>query len=762
MNVLKRSLCLLLSICLLCSVPATVSAKEPKERSGGIIVDEDASKDLVLYGDAFRQDDGVVELTALSTWESGSVWYGKQIAAAKGFTTRFDYWAGGGRDDSYGGADGIVLTFAESTGLGSEGEYMGFVPGSYGVELDSYYQNPGDPNGKHIAIIHNEVSNHLTYTLDDRVDDSQWHTLEVEYKSNKLTVFLDDVQVLVQENVELPEQVYLGISAATGSGINQHLIKEFYMEGIVSEGDSFVEDADPIIIIPGIMGSRLFTSDKVFDDSTRVWDPPTDSWGDKWNVHKLNEKLESGNTLYVRPCENQNDMDSGTVAAYGREYGAQDTYKKLVDGICDAYPEREVYVFSYDWRKSNAANAKKLADVIKGLGDEKVDLVCHSMGGLVASSYYKQYGSDKVDKVITCGTPYEGAPKLINSVQNWDVLGEGAVGSEEDWLDNALGIWGGMTKKLKASFSGVAQLTPTKNYVSEIPMQKDSLAPFGWADYDLEYDKYVKICEKIFGETNYTNAKDFQESLHDSTGYNALLNYDKSYFLLGVNQKTITSIKFQLTNDIDERLYESDLDYDTKGDGTVPYLSSSIMEKIENLPEGRWITKSVDHTGTVKNSNCIEWVKDILQYGVSVKEKDEIENKPYIVVRIACPVDVTLTSGNQTLTSDSEQLSSSASFGRMDILGENDEIKMLCIDAEEDYNIQMNGTDEGTMDYSIRFFDGEGELYDERIFDEVPLTEETVIHTEVVPEEEIVMEVDTDGDGTVEETWTAKEAEWIT
>jgi len=531
--------------------------------------------------------------------------------------------------------------------------------------------------------------------------------------------------------------------------------------GYICEWDD-TEDTDPIIIIPGLMGSRLFTSNTVFDDTTLVWDPPKAGIGDYWDLHNLNEKLDYGNTLYVRPCENQNE-ESGTVATYGREYGALNTYKKLVDGICDAYPDREVYVFSYDWRKSNAVNAVKLSEVIHGLDCEKVDLVCHSMGGLVASSYYKQYGSDNVDKVITCGTPYEGAPKLINSVQNWDVLGEGVVGTGDDWIDTALGIWGGMTKKLKASFSGVAQLTPTKNYVSEIPMQKDSLAPFGWADYDLEYEKYVKICEKIFGKTNYTDARDFQESLHDETGYNALLNYDKSYFLMGVNQKTICAIKFQLSNsDVDDRLYESDLDYDTKGDGTVPYQSASIMEKIENLPEERWTTKSVDHTDTVKNEDCVEWVKDILHFGASTEKKDVIKNEPYIVMRIACPVDVTLTSGDQTLASDAKQLSNEASFGRMDILGENDEIKMLCIDAEEAYDIQMNGTDEGTMDYSIRFFDEEGQLCDERIFDEVPLTEETKIHTEVAQKEELVMEVDTDGDGTIEETWTAKEAEWIT
>jgi hypothetical protein len=36
-------------------------------------------------------------------------------------------------------------------------------------------------------------------------------------------------------------------------------------------GDT-IEDY-PIVIVPGIMGSRLFNSDTTFNDSTKVWDP---------------------------------------------------------------------------------------------------------------------------------------------------------------------------------------------------------------------------------------------------------------------------------------------------------------------------------------------------------------------------------------------------------------------------------------------------------------------------------------------------------
>lgn len=191
----------------------------------------DLSGDLELYGQAERLDDGSIRLTELKTWQSGSVWYSKPIGTKDGFSTSFTYWAGEGRSQSYGGADGIVLNIAHATGLGSNGEGLGFVgTGAYGIELDSYPKNSKDPDGKHIAIIKDSVKNHLAYVLDDRVDDSAWHTIKVTYDSKVIEVYLDGSKVLACDNISLNDEVYFGISASTGSGYNKHLIKNFSVD----------------------------------------------------------------------------------------------------------------------------------------------------------------------------------------------------------------------------------------------------------------------------------------------------------------------------------------------------------------------------------------------------------------------------------------------------------------------------------------------------------------------------------------------------
>ena len=195
---------------------------------------------MELYGQAKFLDDDSIQLTPLETNSSGCVWYPHSVDTTQDFSITVSYWIGGGRELPYEGADGMILGFTEKKGIGSNGEYQGFVSGekSYGVELDSYPYNRGDPDGKHIALIKNNVRNHLKYVLDDRVDDSAWHKLSVSYKAKEktLTVYLDEKEVLASDGIELSQKCYLGISAATASGCNQHLIKNISIDGKIGQG----------------------------------------------------------------------------------------------------------------------------------------------------------------------------------------------------------------------------------------------------------------------------------------------------------------------------------------------------------------------------------------------------------------------------------------------------------------------------------------------------------------------------------------------
>ncbi len=79
-------------------------------------------------------------------------------------------------------------------------------------------------------------------------------------------------------------------------------------------------------------------------------------------------------------------------------------------------PDEDLFSFAYDWRNSNVTTAellKQKIDAVKAIcACDKVDLVAHSMGGLVARQYVQsnEYDND-VDQLIFLGTPHRGAPK---------------------------------------------------------------------------------------------------------------------------------------------------------------------------------------------------------------------------------------------------------------------------------------------------------------------------------------------------------------
>jgi hypothetical protein len=75
--------------------------------------------------------------------------------------------------------------------------------------------------------------------------------------------------------------------------------------------------------------------------------------------------------------------------------------------------------FGYDWRQTNTFQVQllkeRILDAMKNAGSNKVDLLCHSMGGLVARCLLAKepsFFAAHVRKWIACGTPWLGSPGL--------------------------------------------------------------------------------------------------------------------------------------------------------------------------------------------------------------------------------------------------------------------------------------------------------------------------------------------------------------
>lgn len=116
--------------------------------------------------------------------------------------------------------------------------------------------------------------------------------------------------------------------------------------------------------------------------------------------------------LFEVGCDNPDDWDWILPTA-------EEDFQPLIERFADAdYTEENQYlsVLFYDWRKPLADNIavlkNRIGDVTTTTGSSAVDLVGHSMGGLLGRSYIQSdtYGDD-VTHLVTLGSPHQGAAK---------------------------------------------------------------------------------------------------------------------------------------------------------------------------------------------------------------------------------------------------------------------------------------------------------------------------------------------------------------
>lgn len=169
---------------------------------------------------------------------------------------------------------------------------------------------------------------------------------------------------------------------------------------------------DVIVFIPGFGGSKLQDAQG------------KNVWGNLVKMRKRFGELELSPTKQQSPLIANDILDS--VSIFGPFSIGQ--YSGLLKSLTEMGYIRNtnLFIFPYDWRQSNFDTALKLKSFIEknpAFNGKKVTIIAHSMGGLVARIYIQKYGEKRVEKLITLGTPYYGAPEALRLF--FDGLGPG-------------------------------------------------------------------------------------------------------------------------------------------------------------------------------------------------------------------------------------------------------------------------------------------------------------------------------------------------
>ncbi len=272
--------------------------------------------------------------------------------------------------------------------------------------------------------------------------------------------------------------------------------------------DMSLENPTPLIFIPGIAGSEL---NKTSGTIPNLW----------LGAAALIARTEPYKALTLDPSQPQEQNDifapdvlrtlvydkvltmlkdpfSNTRGGY-IEYAVAGNPSRRTTAGCDLNQRSNrptLFVFAYDWRKSNAENAAVLADYVGCVQKffspgTKVNILTHSMGGLVARRYILD-NPGKVNKLVTVAAPWLGAPKANYVLETGEFFDAVKI---QKFIEDF--------KTVSEFFPGVHELFPSRSYFSL------GGRPFGEAGFDLNgnrqkfetystYDQYLSMLNHRF------------------------------------------------------------------------------------------------------------------------------------------------------------------------------------------------------------------------------------------------------------------------
>ena len=321
-----------------------------------------------------------------------------------------------------------------------------------------------------------------------------------------------------------------------------------------------------IIIIPAVAVSELYTGSK--EHPRKIW---------------------LGVNLFDARCDanGQPVVDSYPLDDSVSPYGAFGIYKKLVDLLHEKNDkqygrsrEYEVRFFSYDWRLSCQNSARRLDQFIKENGYSRVVLVAHSLGGIVASYYMAENGYDKIEKFISIGTPFFGAPKTLHTFEDGKLF--------NNRFANLFHVDDAIVKKIAPNTPALYELLPNKEFFREgngyiYRSQNEPLDESSTWDFIKERP----WCnDALYEQAQCTYAKQYEKNTISGVYSDIQNNVVDFYLIAGYGRETVTGLSY------DEDGFVGTVKGD--GDGSVPLYSATMGHaSFKRLP---YFVENVKHS----------------------------------------------------------------------------------------------------------------------------------------------------------------------
>ncbi len=496
----------------------------------------------------------------------------------------------------------------------------------------------------------------------------------------------------------------------------------------------------PVIIIPGIMGSYL---NRDYGDKSEIW-PSISNLLLSITDHFLDDLALNfdGSENIEYPMKSGDIIRKTTVGILGLNY-TSDTFDGLIQELTtNGYEEdKDLFVFPYDWRKDNAENAgllkNKIDEILATTSATKVDIVAHSMGGLLAKSYIAQNGTSTIDKIIFIGTPHLGAPKAYKALMYGDDMGIRFGFSI---------LYPAEVKYISQNMPGVFELLPSKKYIdtNSNAYIYDGINKKDWLSFD-ETENFMMSSGR--------NSLIFpiSDNLHDSIDNLDLENLNSFNFSGCGMTKTIGQI---ITTEKSNGSEEHKILY-SNGDETVPLISSDVRAK------SNYYVTGYSHSALPSASGIKQDILSILQNSSTAENFANVSTSSDVclisgrAISVHSPVSLDIYDANNNHTGISsdgniEYGVNGVSFD--EINGE----KFAFLPSGIDYKIILNGEGSGTFDFYIEDVSGNDKVSNEKSWLSVPI-ESTSSKFQIIisSSSSQIIDVDENGDGDFENHFEA-------
>jgi hypothetical protein len=482
---------------------------------------------------------------------------------------------------------------------------------------------------------------------------------------------------------------------------------------------------NPVIIVPGIIASYLNNS----STGEEIWP----------NIEKMKGPFDTYmDVLQIK--KDQSDINSSiNPTDVFRSIADNDFLAGLIQELKNAgYQENtDLFVFPYDWRLNLDYTAgdspyswqKTLKQEIEYVeattSSAKVDIIAHSMGGLLVKDYISKYPNNSIDKFVDIATPQLGSPLAFKILNYGDNLGFVKNKYFINW-----GLSGGEVKKISQNMPAIYQLLPSRGYfesnlsnadkgyiqntsvsINGISNIQDVMKGIGISKRFLTYDESLQYLVKekrndfllgLSGDANSVNVNDELHSRIDD-----LPSKDNYYNIVGCGQGTYAGI---------ETVWNTKLKDLTpvQGDGTVPLSSADPFAFGTN----KYYVATSSHAYLPSFNGVRQLVVSILQN----KENDfNFSDYKYLSKNISVcpgisgaqvgahsPVELNIYDeyGNHTGPTDDGDIEENIPGVIYDILGED---KYAWLPAGHNYRIVNTATSSGELGITIQKIDNSQE-----------------------------------------------------